>query len=58
MPTVTSIVAIRSSNLDAPRRCLRLFRPAARSSSTSWLVCQKKRYGEMVVPRIATSVAM
>jgi len=58
IPIVTSIVAIRSSNRDAPRRFDRLLRPADLSSSTSWLVCQKKRYGEIVVPRIATSVAM
>jgi len=43
MPTVTSIVAIRSSKLDAPLRSARVFFPAAFSSSTSWLVCQKKR---------------
>ncbi len=27
-------------------------------SSTSWLACQKKRYGEMVVPRSATRMPM
>ena len=32
-------------------------RPIAFSSSTSCEACQKKRYGEIVVPRIATSVA-
>jgi hypothetical protein len=27
-------------------------------SSTSWLACQKKRYGEIVVPRRATRMPM
>src|SRR5439155_16215306 len=37
----------------APRRCARS-RPIARSSSTSCAACQKNKYGEIVVPRIAT----
>jgi hypothetical protein len=31
-------------------------RPSARSSSTSCEACQKKRYGEIVVPRMPTRV--
>ena len=58
IPTVTSIVATRNSNGDAPRRSPRVRLPADFSSSTSRLVCQKNKYGEMVVPRIATSTAM
>src|SRR5438105_6588681 len=33
-------------------------RPTDFSSSTSSDACQKKRYGEIVVPRIATTVAI
>ena len=32
--------------------------PLARIASTSELACQKNRYGEMVVPRIATMMPM
>ncbi len=32
-------------------------RSSSRSSSTRWAVCQKNRYGEMVVPSTATSSA-
>src|SRR5438034_6083189 len=54
IPAMTSLRAALSSSAVAPRRCARL-RPLARSSSTSCAACQKNRYGEMVVPRMATS---
>ena len=41
-----------------PRREPSVTRPRARISSTSELACQKNRYGEMVVPRIATMMPM
>ena len=40
----------------APSRRTSRRRPIAFSSSTSCEACQKKRYGEIVVPRIATSI--
>ena len=55
-PTPTSIFLISSSWSDAPFRIASVLWPAAFSSSTSSLACQKKRYGLMVVPRIATSI--
>src|SRR5262249_1901490 len=42
----------------APRRAASVRRPWARSSSTSCDACQKNRYGEIVVPKMPTSVAM
>ena len=56
IPTPTSHLAYRSSPSVAPRRSHSRRRPGAFSSSTSWLACQKNRYGEMVVPRMATRV--
>ncbi len=53
MPAITSLRAARSSAAVAPCRCRRL-RPIARSSSTSCAACQKNKYGEIVVPKIAT----
>src|SRR5262245_46982822 len=57
MPAFTSQAAYRSSSSVAPRRCQSRRRPRETSSSTSWLACQTNRYGEMVVPRRATSRA-
>jgi hypothetical protein len=55
MPVVTSQPAQVSSASPAPGRR----RPPlpAFLSSASWLACQKKRYGEIVVPSRATRVA-
>ena len=57
VPTPMSIVRVVISYGLAPTRSATRRRPSAFSSSTSCDACQKKRYGEMVVPRIATSVA-
>ncbi len=57
MPTSTSARATRISSSVAPARSSGVSRPCARSSSTSCAACQKKRYGEIVVPRRPTSVA-
>ncbi len=54
IPVTTSVRDRRSSSPLAPFRSPRQ-RPMARSSSTSCAACQKKRYGEMVVPRIPTN---
>src|SRR5213592_2146659 len=56
MPVKTSWRASRSSWSLAPRRSATVRRPLARSSSTSCEACQKNRYGEIVVPRMPTSV--
>ena len=53
MPAMTSSRASASSASVAPRR-----RPIAFSASTSCDACQKNKYGEIVVPRIATVVVM
>ena len=58
MPASVSHRAKRSSFFDAPCRCQSLRRPMLTCSSTSWPACQKKRYGEMVVPRSATRMPM
>ena len=55
MPVSTSVRARRNSSSVAPWRFATVFLPSARSSSTSCAACQKKRYGEMLVPRIPTS---
>src|ERR1039457_5957158 len=55
-PTPTSICLAWSSIGVAPLRDSAVVKPAAFSSSTSSLACQKNRYGLIVVPRIATSV--
>ena len=55
-PTPTSTFRKSSSSTVAPLRRARVLCPSAFSSSTSSLVCQKNRYGLIVVPRIATSV--
>ena len=48
MPAITSTrIARTCTSPTAPRS------PCSRSSSTSSLHCQKNRYGEIVVPRIA-----
>jgi hypothetical protein len=57
MPVLTSTAASCSSSSLAPRRCLTVTRPTVISSSTSWLACQKNRYGEIVVPSSATNIA-
>jgi hypothetical protein len=57
IPATTSVRALLNSSVVAPLRCLTVRRPIARSSSTSSAACQKKRYGEMVVPRMPTKVA-
>ena len=46
-----------SSRRLTPRRDTSVARPLARIASTSALACQKNRYGEIVVPRIATMIA-
>ena len=56
-PTPTSRFLNPSSSVVAPLRLVSELWPADFSSSTSSLACQKKRYGLIVVPRIATSVA-
>jgi hypothetical protein len=56
MPVLTSRRASASSWEVAPRRWARVFFPRLFSSSTSWVACQKNRYGEMVVPRMPTRV--
>src|SRR5205814_3976968 len=53
-----SVRAARSSARLTPRRSASVSLPAARISSTSEDACQKKRYGEIVVPKMATSAAM
>jgi 6-phosphofructokinase len=53
----TSMKDPRSSARVAPCRWLSVPRPIARSSSTSSAACQKKRYGEMVVPSTPTRTA-
>jgi hypothetical protein len=55
-PTPTSIFRLSISSRVAPCRLRSIRRPMAFSSSTSCEDCQKKRYGEIVVPRMATSV--
>ena len=55
IPTFTSSAAYWSSRSVAPLRRHSCVRPMLISSSTSWVACQKNRYGEIVVPRIATS---
>ncbi len=55
IPVRTSTRAARSSESRSPRRPRSgLVAPLAVSSSTSEDACQKKRYGEMVVPKTAT----
>src|SRR5260370_38124415 len=56
MPTATSQFAYFNSVLVAPLRCCKVRRPIEISSSTSWLACQKKRYGVIVVPSTATTI--
>src|SRR6202049_1557222 len=58
IPTKTSIRAPRIADRVTPLRKRSVRRPAAFISSTSDDACQKKRYGEMVVPRMATSIVM
>ena len=58
MPAIVSQRAYLSSNREAPWRCRRWRLPMLICSSTSSLACQKKRYGEMVVPRSATRMPM
>src|ERR1700691_5303138 len=55
-PTPTSKFRSSSSLSVAPLRLASVLCPAAFSSSTSSLACQKNRYGLIVVPRIATSI--
>src|SRR5271166_420707 len=55
-PTPTSKFLSSSSLSVAPFRLASVLCPAAFSSSTSSLACQKNKYGLIVVPRIATSV--
>ena len=52
-----SILRTPISRRVAPCRQASMRRPIAFSSSTSCELCQKKRYGLIVVPRIATSIA-
>src|SRR5437588_267695 len=58
MPASMSVRAARSSSRVTLRRSATVRWPAAFISSTSEEACQKKRYGEMVVPSTATSAAM
>src|ERR1700724_3504195 len=55
-PTPTSKFLSSSSLSLAPLRLASVLCPAAFSSSTSSLACQKNKYGLIVVPRIATSI--
>jgi|PersoiStandDraft_1058852.scaffolds.fasta_scaffold10787_4 hypothetical protein len=57
VPNPTSSFRSAISREVAPWRETSIRRPIAFSSSTSCEACQKKRYGEIVVPRIATSIA-
>src|ERR1035437_8238139 len=50
IPAIVSQRAYLSSNRVAPWRYRSVRRPMLICSSTSWLACQKKRYGEIVVP--------
>ena len=54
IPTRTSNRAALISSLPTPRRLASVTWPAARIASTSEDACQKKRYGEIVVPSTAT----
>src|SRR5450759_2055951 len=56
IPSPTSQFAYFSSPLVAPFLCAKVVRPIEISSSTSWLACQKNRYGVIVVPKTATSM--
>src|ERR1035438_6587950 len=53
IPTTTSLRAARSSLRVIPLRSSSVAPPAAFISSTSLDACQKNRYGEIVVPRMA-----
>ena len=56
VPATTSSLRVMSSRSVAPRRAIVVVRPMNFSSSTSCDACQKKRYGLIVVPRMATRV--
>src|SRR3989344_4678046 len=53
MPVQTSIRIFLTSGGVVPRRDSMVVLPSKICSSTSCEVCQKKRYGEIVVPKIA-----
>src|ERR1041384_1555317 len=56
IPVTISIVELFTSSSVAPCRSANE-RPIARSCSTSCEACQKNKYGEIVVPIIATNTA-
>jgi hypothetical protein len=57
IPVKTSVRAVRKSSSDVASHSSPTGFPFARRSSTFREACQKKRYGEMVMPKIPTKVA-